>query len=93
MSVEVNLFWQGWLQEPAASADVEPVFIVDRVEGVDGLVRAAKADAGVAAAASGLVASGGRGRWSNVGGSWSWPGSGCCGDWRRSKLGRGRARS
>ena len=88
--VEINLFRLSWLQEPAASTNVEPVFVVDRVEGKDGFVRAAKADAGVAAPASGLVASGGRARCS----CWSWPGPGCCcGDWRRSKLGRGRARA
>ena len=52
-----------WLHEPAASTNVEAVLVVDGVEGKDGLVRAAKADAGVAASASRLVAPR-PGRWS-----------------------------
>ena len=45
------------LQEPAANTDVEAVLVMDGVEGKDGLVRAAKADACVAAPSSGLMTS------------------------------------
>ena len=86
----VKLIWH-WLQEPAASTDVEAVFVVDGVEGKDGLVRAAEADAGVAAAASRLVASR-AGRWTKVGGCGRrcWQELGGCGDWCRPELGRGQ---